>query len=90
MSEPDTGEGTGPGHESAPAAPDAEFAGLSALVTGGASGIGLATARLLARRGARVAVLAGRGDDRHRPSPWTAACPDCGCARRQPPEQLPR
>ena len=35
----------------------AEFAGLSALVTGGASGIGLATARLLAARGARVAVL---------------------------------
>ena len=34
-----------------------EFAGLVALVTGGASGIGLATARLLAHRGARVAVL---------------------------------
>jgi 2-keto-3-deoxy-L-fuconate dehydrogenase len=34
-----------------------EFAGLSALVTGGASGIGLATARMLAGRGARVAVL---------------------------------
>ncbi|MEV0599922.1 SDR family oxidoreductase [Streptomyces sp. NPDC050315] len=31
--------------------------GLKALVTGGASGIGLATARLLAARGARVAVL---------------------------------
>ncbi|MFF5284547.1 SDR family NAD(P)-dependent oxidoreductase [Streptomyces sp. NPDC013171] len=31
--------------------------GLNALVTGGASGIGLATARLLAGRGARVAVL---------------------------------
>jgi NAD(P)-dependent dehydrogenase (short-subunit alcohol dehydrogenase family) len=31
--------------------------GLAALVTGGASGIGLATARLLAARGARVAVL---------------------------------
>ncbi|MDX3077100.1 SDR family oxidoreductase [Streptomyces sp. MI02-7b] len=31
--------------------------GLTALVTGGASGIGLATARLLAERGARVAVL---------------------------------
>ena len=31
--------------------------GLSALVTGGASGIGLATARLLSARGARVAVL---------------------------------
>jgi len=34
-----------------------EFAGLTALVTGGASGIGLATARLLALRGARVACL---------------------------------
>ncbi|MFF0742495.1 SDR family NAD(P)-dependent oxidoreductase [Streptomyces sp. NPDC004111] len=34
-----------------------ELAGLKALVTGGASGIGLATAELLARRGARVAVL---------------------------------
>jgi NAD(P)-dependent dehydrogenase (short-subunit alcohol dehydrogenase family) len=41
----------------------AEFAGLAALVTGGASGIGLATARLLAARGARVAVL-----DRVKPS----------------------
>lgn len=35
----------------------AELDGLAALVTGGASGIGLATARLLASRGARVAVL---------------------------------
>jgi len=34
-----------------------EFDGLVAVVTGGASGIGLATARLLIRRGARVAVL---------------------------------
>ncbi len=34
-----------------------ELAGLRALVTGGASGIGLATARLLAARGAQVAVL---------------------------------
>ncbi len=35
----------------------AEFDGLVALVTGGASGIGLATAELLASRGARVGVL---------------------------------
>jgi len=42
----------------------AEFAGLTALVTGGGSGIGLATARLLAARGARVAVL-----DRVKPEP---------------------
>ncbi|MFC0532677.1 SDR family NAD(P)-dependent oxidoreductase [Phytohabitans kaempferiae] len=34
-----------------------DFDGLRALVTGGASGIGLATARLLAARGARVACL---------------------------------
>jgi 2-keto-3-deoxy-L-fuconate dehydrogenase len=56
--------------------PAAEFDGLAALVTGGASGIGLATARLLAARGARVAILdrdipwlgrarsAGEGPDR--------------------------
>ncbi|HMD94654.1 MAG TPA: SDR family oxidoreductase [Trebonia sp.] len=35
----------------------AELDGLAAVVTGGGSGIGLATARLLAGRGARVAVL---------------------------------
>ena len=34
-----------------------EFAGLKAIVTGGASGIGLATANLLAERGAGVACL---------------------------------
>ncbi|GGV20999.1 SDR family NAD(P)-dependent oxidoreductase [Streptomyces spectabilis] len=34
-----------------------DFEGLTALVTGGASGIGRATADLLAARGARVAVL---------------------------------
>ena len=36
---------------------DRELDGLAAVVTGGGSGIGLATARLLAGRGARVAVL---------------------------------
>ncbi|HEY6748758.1 MAG TPA: SDR family oxidoreductase [Mycobacteriales bacterium] len=34
-----------------------DFDGAVAIVTGGASGIGLATARLLAERGGRVAVL---------------------------------
>ncbi|HWF42491.1 MAG TPA: SDR family oxidoreductase [Acidothermaceae bacterium] len=34
-----------------------DFEGLVAVVTGGASGIGLATARLLAQRGAKVACL---------------------------------
>jgi NAD(P)-dependent dehydrogenase (short-subunit alcohol dehydrogenase family) len=40
-----------------------EFAGLVAVVTGGASGIGLATARVLCSRGARVACLDIRPDD---------------------------
>lgn len=34
-----------------------DFAGMAAIVTGGASGIGAPTAALLLRRGARVAVL---------------------------------
>lgn len=45
------------------AASRGEFAGLKAIVTGGASGIGLATASLLAERGAAVAVLDLRPDD---------------------------
>ena len=34
-----------------------ELAGLKALITGGAAGIGLATAEVLAERGARVAII---------------------------------
>jgi 2-keto-3-deoxy-L-fuconate dehydrogenase len=48
----------------------AEFAGRAALITGGASGIGLATARLLAARGAQVAVL-----DRVKPDDTTDLYP---------------
>ncbi|MGD8194544.1 SDR family NAD(P)-dependent oxidoreductase [Herbiconiux sp. P18] len=47
-------DATAPGGSSAATG---ELAGLTAIVTGGASGIGLATATLLAARGARVAVL---------------------------------
>ena len=35
----------------------AEFDGIAAIVTGGASGLGAATAALLVERGAKVAVL---------------------------------
>ncbi len=65
MSEP--GTASGGGFSGSPGGAGGEFDGLSALVTGGASGIGLATARLLASRGARVAILdrdlAGSGHD---------------------------
>ena len=57
MSEPGTGSGSGSSSGPGAAGAGGEFGGLSALVTGGASGIGLATARMLASRGARVAIL---------------------------------
>ena len=57
MSEPGTGPGSGSSGSPGATGAGGEFDGLSALVTGGASGIGLATARLLASRGARVAIL---------------------------------
>ncbi len=44
---------------------DQTFRGRGALVTGGGSGIGLATARLLARDGARVTLM-GRTEDKLR------------------------
>ncbi|MDR3389061.1 MAG: SDR family NAD(P)-dependent oxidoreductase, partial [Rudaea sp.] len=39
-----------------------QFQGKVAFITGGSDGIGLATARLLARRGAIVAICARRPD----------------------------
>jgi NAD(P)-dependent dehydrogenase (short-subunit alcohol dehydrogenase family) len=65
MTEPGTGRTAGPvpgsagepGGDPAGIGTAGEFTGLAALVTGGASGIGLATARMLTGRGARVAVL---------------------------------
>jgi NAD(P)-dependent dehydrogenase (short-subunit alcohol dehydrogenase family) len=50
-----------------------EFAGLRAVVTGGAAGIGLATAALLADRGARVVVLDLRPEV---PAPLTGIATD--------------
>ena len=53
----------------------AEFEGLTAVVTGGAYGIGLATAQHLAARGARVAIL-----DRDTPRPDATAAGSNGDA----------
>jgi 2-keto-3-deoxy-L-fuconate dehydrogenase len=54
-----------------------DFAGLSAVVTGGASGIGRATAELLAERGAKVATL-----DRAGPATVLADVTDDAAVRR--------
>src|ERR671933_670793 len=51
------------------------LAGKAALVTGGGSGIGLATARLLLGEGARVAI-AGRDEDKLRRAAETLAAGD--------------
>ncbi|MGW7515360.1 SDR family NAD(P)-dependent oxidoreductase [Streptomyces sp. NPDC054796] len=48
---------TTPSAPGGPGASGGDFAGMAALVTGGASGIGAAVAALLRDRGARVAVL---------------------------------
>lgn len=48
---------------SPPPSPSAPFTGQVALVTGGATGIGLASALALARRGAAAVVIAGRRQD---------------------------
>src|SRR5215218_6134893 len=54
--------------------------GLAAVVTGGAAGIGLATAQLLAARGARVAVLDRDADSV--PAPLHALCADVADERQ--------
>ncbi|MBT8227997.1 MAG: SDR family oxidoreductase [Dactylosporangium sp.] len=52
-----TPDSPGAGASAGAGAPTGTFSGLAAVVTGGASGIGLATATLLAARGARVACV---------------------------------
>jgi NAD(P)-dependent dehydrogenase (short-subunit alcohol dehydrogenase family) len=54
----------------------AEFEGKTVLVTGGGSGIGLATARRLVAEGARV-VLAGRSAERLEKAERDLGRPDC-------------
>jgi NAD(P)-dependent dehydrogenase (short-subunit alcohol dehydrogenase family) len=51
-----------------------DFTGLTAIVTGGASGIGAATARLLSFRGATVAILDRALGDVDRPELLALSC----------------
>jgi NAD(P)-dependent dehydrogenase (short-subunit alcohol dehydrogenase family) len=51
-----------------------ELAGKTAIITGGATGIGLATARLMAARGARVGIMG------HDPAAVDEACAALGAA----------
>ena len=60
------------------------LAGRRALVTGGASGIGLATARLLRERGAEVVLLDERRDA------LTAAAAEIGARARCSPTSATR
>jgi NAD(P)-dependent dehydrogenase (short-subunit alcohol dehydrogenase family) len=51
-----------------------DFAGLTAIVTGGASGIGAATAQLLLSRGATVAILDRELGEADRPELLAVSC----------------
>ena len=66
------GAGFGTLRGSAVSFPAMDINGASAIVTGGASGLGEATARLLAERGAKV-VVADLKDDKGRRSPARSA-----------------
>lgn len=52
-----------------------ELAGMPAIVTGGASGLGLATARLLTKRGCRVALFDANADLVHEAATAIGASP---------------
>ena len=58
-----------------------ELNGSSAIVTGGASGLGLATSRLLAERGVRVVVADVQED---KGVPWPRRSAACSCRPTSP------